>query len=220
MSLIIAVEGTDGSGKFTQCTKLYEKLTGMGYKCKLQSFPCYDSPSSGPVKMYLGGEFGDSVASLDSYQASVLYATDRLCTMSLIMKDEYDIILLDRYTQSNFIHQTAKIKEKDEREKYLDWVVDFEFNILKLPRPDLVLFLDMPAEVSIKLAHARKELKAGTKTDVFEKDNEHLIHAYNNGKELCKKYGWKEVSCVDEKMNIKSIDQIHEDVFAVVKDLL
>lgn len=215
--IIIAVEGTDGSGKFTQCSKLYERLTGLGYKCKLQSFPCYDSMSSGPVKMYLGGEFGDKANCLDAYQASVLYATDRLCTMSILLKEEFDVVILDRYTQSNMIHQASKIKNIQKKFEFLEWIDEFEFKTLKLPRPNVVFFLDMPVDVSKKLANARAELKAGTKKDILESDKEHLLYAYQNGKDVANKFHWKQINCVDLNNEIKSIDQIHEELFKEVK---
>ena len=215
--IIIAVEGTDGSGKFTQCTKLYERLTALGYKCKLQSFPCYDSLSSGPVKMYLNGDFGDKATCLDAYQASVLYATDRLCTMNLIMKEKFDVVILDRYTQSNMIHQACKIKNIQKKYDFLEWIDEFEFGTLKLPRPNVVFFLDMPVDVSKRLANARAELKAGTKKDILESDKEHLLYAYATGKEVANKFHWKQISCMDDKNQIKSIEQINEEIFKEVK---
>ena len=216
MNLIIGVEGTDGSGKYTQCSKLYERLTSQGYKCKIQSFPCYDSPSSSPVKMYLGGEFGDKATCLDAYQSSVLFAVDRLCTMEILKKENYDVLILDRYTQSNMIHQACKIKDKEERLKFLNWLNSFEFETLKLPKPDIVFFLDMPVEKSKALANARENLKAGTKKDIHENDKEHLMFAYNTGKEVSLMYGWKEISCVDDENEIKSIQQISDDIYEIV----
>ena len=103
-----------------------------------QSFPNYESESSGPVKMYLAGEFGDAKNGFDSYQGSSLYAVDRLCTMAKL-KDFYKdggIIIFDRYVQSNMIHQAGKIKDEKERDKFLEWVDDLEFEKLKLPRPE------------------------------------------------------------------------------------
>ena len=137
--VIIDIEGTDGSGKKTQTDLLYEFLVDEGYKCKRISFPSYDSPSSGPVKMYLGGELGDTANCLDAYQASTTFAVDRLITMKMIKLDEYDYVLFDRYVPSNMIHQATKVRD-EELDNFIDWVKDFEYNKLSLPRPDKIIF--------------------------------------------------------------------------------
>lgn len=221
MALIINIEGTDGSGKQTQSKLLLEKLQELGISCKLHSFPSYESGSSMPVRMYLGGDFGDKADCLDPYQASVLYAVDRLCTMKLLEKEEkVDVLILDRYTSSNMTHQAGKIDDELEKDMFLDWLVDLEFGDMKLPRPAITIFLDMPVEKSMELAHQRKDLKANTKQDIHEKDPEHLAKAYNAGKYVSKKYDWKEVVCVDENQNIKSIEEIHNEIMKNVLELL
>ena len=166
MGYIIVIEGTDGSGKQTQSIKLYERLKSEGYSVIRQSFPNYESDSSAPVKMYLGGQLCKSASELDAKQTSVLFAVDRLCTYMKELKEHYEaggIIILDRYTQSNMLHQAGKIHDRYERDKFLDWLDKFEFEELKLPRADKVIFLDVPPEVSMRLAHERSNLKAGTK---------------------------------------------------------
>lgn len=172
--ITIVIEGTDGSGKQTQSKLLLESLKEHGFKCRLQSFPNYDSPSSSLVKMYLSGEFGDAAECLDAYQASSFYAVDRLSTMKLLEKEDIDILVLDRYTSANMVHQSYKIQNLEERNIFLDWLDDFEFVKLALPRPDLTFFLDMPVEKSIELAHSRTELKNQSKQDIHEKDENHL----------------------------------------------
>lgn len=219
MGFIINIEGTDGCGKHTQSEKLVEALKNMGKEVITQSFPNYDSPSSGAVKMYLGGEFGDTASCLDAYQASALFAIDRLCTMKkLDMKNK--IVVLDRYTNSNLTFQNTKILDKKERDKFEEWLLDFEFGTLKLPVPDVVIFLDMPVEKSIELAHARKELKTGGKKDIHEADDKYLEHCYKVGMETAKKYGWTIVSCVDENGSIKTIKDIHKNILEIVLEKL
>lgn len=216
MGHIIVIEGTDGSGKQTQSVKLYERLKADGYNVMRQSFPNYESNSSAPVKMYLGGELCENAGDMDAYQTSSLFAVDRLCTYMKELKSHYEaggIIILDRYTQSNMLHQAGKIKDIAERDEFLDWLDNFEFNELKLPRADKVIFLDVPPEVSIRLAHERGELKAGTKQDIHEKDSNHLIDAYNSGKYVANKYGWTVIDCVQDG-NLKSIEQIHEEIYS------
>ncbi len=219
MGYIIVIEGTDGSGKQTQSIKLYERLKTEGYNVVRQSFPNYESNSSAPVKMYLGGELCKSASELDAYQTSALFAVDRLCTYMKELKDHYDaggIIILDRYTQSNMLHQAGKIHDKVERDKFLGWLDTFEFEELKLPRADKVIFLDVPPEVSMRLANEREGLKAGTKQDIHEQDSSHLIDAYNSGKYVADKYGWTTISCV-ENNNLKTIEKISEEIYKNIK---
>lgn len=221
--IIISIEGTDGAGKHTQQTLLGEDLINLGYNVFNQSFPNYESKSSEPVKMYLGGEFGEDANCLNAYEASVLYATDRLCTYKKTIKPHYDngeIILLDRYVQSNFIHQCSKINDETEKEQYLKWVQEFEFDTLNLPRPDLVFFVEMPVKKSIELAKARESYKTGTQKDIHELDSTYLEKSYNNGLSLAKKFNWILISCVDENDNIKPIEQIHSEIMKITLDFL
>jgi len=208
--MIIDIEGTDGCGKKTQTDLLFNFLINKGYKVRKISFPNYESNSSALVKMYLNGEFGSN-DNLNGYQASVFYAVDRLATMKNINVDDYDFVLFDRYVPSNMIHQSTRIKEQLELDKFLDWVVDFEFGKLKLPKPDKTLFLDVPIEISMKLARERAELKNGQTKDILEKDDEHLINAYEKAKYVAKKYDWITIDCSQDG-KIKTIDEIHKDV--------
>ena len=175
MGYIVVIEGTDGCGKQTQSKALYQKLLDLGLNARIQSFPNYDSPSAAPVKMYLGGEFG-SDTSMDAYQASALYAVDRLCTYMKDLKEFYEnggIIVMDRYVQSNMLHQACKIGDRNEVDKYLDWLDKLEFGDFKLPRPNRVIFLDVPIEVSTKLKKidsSIKELKEFKESIVSEKE--------------------------------------------------
>lgn len=208
---IIVITGTDGSGKETQTRKLYEYFLSKDQNVKMQSFPCYDSLSSGPVKMYLGGELSETADQIDAYQASALFAVDRFCTMKSHQEflDNGGILLLDRYMESNYFHQVGKVDGEQNKQKFLDWLDDFEFNALKIPKPDLTLFLDMPPQKSIELARARGALKNGQTADIHERDSHHLETAYANGKMLAKKYGWPIVACTDGD-RILTIEEIHQ----------
>lgn len=217
MGYIVVIEGTDGCGKQTQSKLLAEKLKGLGLDVKLQSFPNYDSPSSAPVKMYLGGEFGTD-SSMDAYQASVLYAVDRLCTYMKDLKSFYEsggIIVMDRYVQSNMLHQACKIGDRVLVDQYLEWLDRLEFNDLKLPRPNKVIFLDVPVEVSRKLMIERGIHKSNTVRDVHEENSEHLKRAYESGKYCSEKLCWNTIECTSEG-NIKSIDEIHKLIWDIV----
>lgn len=211
MGYMIVIEGTDGCGKQTQTKALYERLKQQGRNVIIQSFPNYDSPSAAPVKMYLGGEFGGE-KSLDAYQASALYAVDRMCTYQKDLKRFYEnggIVLLDRYVQSNMLHQAGKIGDRAEVDNFLDWLENLEFGDMKLPRPNRVIFLDVPVEVSLRLAHERPSLKANTKKDIHEENPDHIYRAYNSGKYVSEKYGWDVIQCT-ENGQMKSIEEISD----------
>ena len=219
--IFLVIEGTDGCGKKTQSEKLLQRFKNLGINCIRQSFPNYDSPSSGPVKMYLNGDFGDS-KSLTPKQASALYAVDRLCTMQGLKNhiENGGSIIFDRYVSSNMLHQAAQIKDDQKRDEFLNFIDDFEFNTLKLPRPHIVFFLDVPVAISQKLANERAELKSGNSKDILESDTEHLQNAYNSGKYVANKYGWQVINCVDENGNLRGIEDINDEIFARCKKLL
>ena len=209
--MIIDIEGTDGSGKKTQTIKLKEYLESKGKKVKLISFPNYESDSSAAVKMYLNGNIGlTGKDCLDGYQTSTLYAVDRLITMSKINLEDYDYILFDRYVPSNMIHQSTKVKDPIALDSFLEWLEEFEYGKLKLPKPDKTLFLDMPVEFSSRLAKERTEYKSGTSRDILEQDNNHLKIAYERAKYVAEKFSWITIPCVDK--TLKSIDEIHKEI--------
>jgi dTMP kinase len=214
MGYIIVIEGTDGSGKKTQTELLYSRLKEKGLNVIKQSFPNYDSPSAAPVKMYLGGELGSNANCLNPRQASILYAADRLLTVKKLLNqhNNYDVIIFDRYTTSNMLHQAGKIQNYSEMNRFLKWLDNLEFKDLELPRPDKVFFLDMPVEVSKNLAQKRGELKTGEAKDIHEQDREHLINAYRAGKYVAKKFNWEVISCLDEAVNLKTPKQINDEI--------
>ena len=202
---------------------MLEELKKLGYKTFDQAFPNYESDSSAPVKMYLSGAFGNDANCLDAYEASTLFATDRLCTYKSIVKPHYEngeIILFDRYVQSNFIYQCSKILDKAEQEKYLNWVQEFEFETLHLPKPDLVFFIEMPVEKSLELARAREAYKTGEQKDIHEEDTAYMTHSYNTGIELAKKLNWVLIHCLDEQGNLKTIEAIHAEIMEKVLEFL
>ena len=218
MGYILVSTGTDGCGKQTQAEKLFNRLKAEGYNIRKQSLPNYDSPGCAPVKMYLSGEFGDSDMSLDAYQASSLFSIDRLCTYNKDLKDFYEndgIILFDRYVESNMLHQAGKISDHDERDIFLDWLENFEFEILKLPRANKTIFLDVPVEVSLALARAREGLKNQSEKDIHENNNEHMYKAYASGKYVCDKYNWNVIDCV-KNGSLRTIDDIAEEIYNLV----
>ena len=211
---IFVIEGTDGSGKQTQTKMLVEYLKKQGKKVITQSFPNYASPSSAPVKMYLQGDFGNSASDTDAYQSSVLFAVDRFCTLKQMQAEIESgaYVVFDRYTSSNMLHQACKIENERERIKFLNWLSEFEFELLKLPKPDKIFFLDIPPEKSITLAHARTELKAGTKQDIHEKDEKYLINSYKCGKQVCEMFNWEVINCLNDSGELRTREDISNEI--------
>ena len=223
MGKLFVIDGTDGSGKQTQSEKLRERLKNENIDFKSVSFPNYDSPSSSLVKMYLSGEFGEDAKKISPYIASTFYAADRYATFKKDLEDYYNnggIIIADRYTTSNMIHQAGKIEDLEERDKLLDWLWDFEFNLYKLPVPTEVFLLKMPPETSIALMKEREnKFTHDDKKDIHERDKNHIIDAYNSACSVAKKYNWYTVECVKDG-KIRTIEDIHEEIYNEIKKSL
>ena len=220
MGKLFVIDGTDGSGKQTQFQKLQERLDKEGIEYKTVSFPNYDSPSSSLVKMYLSGEFGENAKDISPYIASTFYAADRYATYKKDLEEYYNnggLILADRYTTANMVHQAGKISDEKEREKFLDWLWDFEFNLYGLPVPTEALFLNMPPEYAFKLMENRKnKFTHEDKKDIHERDKNHIIDSYNAACSLVDKYNWYEVKCVKEN-KLRTIEDIHEEIYNEIK---
>lgn len=221
MSKIFVIDGTDGSGKQTQLEKLIEDFEKEDIPYAKYSFPRYDSPSSSLVKMYLGGEFGEDAQAISPYVASMFFSVDRYACYKQEMEkaiSDGKVILLDRYTTANMVHQAGKISDLQERDKFLDWLYDLEFNIMGLPLPTEVFFLDMPIEKSEELMKNRpNKITHELQKDIHEKNEEHLKAAYSAGIYVAKKYGWYHVKCVDSDNNIRTIEDIHSEIYEEVK---
>ena len=220
---LFVIDGTDGSGKQTQLQKLKERFDNEKIDYKVVSFPNYNSPSSSLVKMYLNGDFGTDAQSISPYIASTFFAADRYATFKMQFEEYYKsggIILADRYTTANMVHQAGKIKDEQEREKFLKWLWDFEFGLYGLPVPTEVFFLNMPFEYSQKLMENREnKITHGEKKDIHESNKQHLQDAYNEACKLVKKYNWCEIKCVKDG-KIRTIDDIHEEIFRKVVEYI
>ncbi|MCI8309983.1 MAG: deoxynucleoside kinase [Clostridia bacterium] len=216
MGKLFVIDGTDGSGKQTQFDKLKERLDKEKIEYKTVSFPNYESPSSALVKMYLSGEFGEDPKSVSAYVASTFYAVDRFATYKKEFEEYYKndgIILADRYITANMVHQSGKISDKNEREKFLNWVWDLETNIFGLPKPTEVFFLNMPPKNSLELIKNRENKFSHTaEKDIHERNPEHIIDSYNAACELVSKYNWYEVKCIKNE-KLRTIEDIHEEIF-------
>ena len=220
MGKLFVIDGTDGSGKQTQFAKLQERLTKDGIEYKTVSFPNYDSPSSSLVKMYLSGEFGKNAKDVSPYIASTFYAADRYATFKTGYQEYYaqgGIILADRYTTANMVHQAGKIQDKAERKKFLDWLWDFEFKLYGLPIPTEVFFLNMPVKKSLELMENREnKFTHEAQKDIHESDVNHLIDAYNAACDVAKDYNWYEIHCV-RNGELRTIEDIHKEIYNEIK---
>ncbi len=215
MGKLIVLEGSDGSGKATQTTRLLERLLNLRVKAMRVSFPNYESESSALIRMYLRGDFGGNAEEVNPYAASTFYAVDRFASFQN-WKEFYEddgIILADRYVGSNMAHQSAKFKRKADREKFFNWIDDFEFKKLQLPRPDLTFFLDMPPEIAAMLRRKRG------REDIHESDAAYMVKSYNAYKEIAKKFDWKIIDCAAGNFTKSAVD-IHEEIFRVIETML
>lgn len=220
--LIIIESGSDSSGKATQTKKLYDRLKQEGHNIKKVTFPNYESEACAPVKMYLNGDFGTHPDDVNAYVASTFYAIDRFASYKMEWKKFYEdggIIISDRYTTSNMVHQAVKMKDS-EKDDFLDWLYDLEFNKYGLPVPDCVIFLDMPPEVSQELMKDRlNKITGEAKKDIHESDKEYLNRSYYNSLGICDKYSWNRVNCV-QNGELRTIDDINNEIYDMVSKIL
>lgn len=215
---LYVIEGVDGSGKATQTELLYQALLAQGKNVRKVSFPDYDSPSSSLIKMYLNGEFGTDPQSVNAFATSVFFAVDRFASFRKDWQQFYEdggIIIADRYVTSNLVHQAGKIADTDEKERYIAWLSDLEYNIFGLPKPDCVIFLDMPPAYSLRLRQQRGELKQGLSADIHEADQQYLQQAYDNAIGIAKHQNWHTISCVADD-EIRAIDDIHQEILQTI----
>lgn len=212
MGKLIVIEGLDGSGKSTQLELLEKNLKAKGVDCKAVSFPNYDNPSSTLVKMYLGGEFGKKPGDVNAFAASVFYSVDRYASFKADWGNYYNdggTIVSGRYTTSNAVHQCSKLPES-EWTSFLDWLYDFEYNKIAIPKPDKVIFLDMPIEVSQKLLSKRYEGDE-TKKDIHESDTEYLAKCRKAAVFTAEYSNWEIIPC-SENGEARTIQDIAQDV--------
>lgn len=220
MGKLIVIEGTDGSGKSTQFKALTERLRNEGTEFKTLVFPQYSEPSSALIRMYLGGEFGTNPSDVNAYAASAFYAVDRYASYKKDWGEWFEqggIIVSDRYTTSNAVHQTSK-EPKDKQGEFLRWLYEFEYDKLGLPRPDLTIYLDVPTAFTEKLMRHR-EASTNTKADIHEKDMDYLATCRETGRAAAKFYNWTIIDCVKDG-EMRSIEDIHEEIYAKVRACL
>ncbi len=203
---LIVIEGSDGSGKTTQLGMLCDFLAKMDMPYRKLEFPCYSEPTSALVRMYLAGQFGEHADNVNAYAASSFYAVDRVGSYLADWKKDYDagkILVSGRYTTSNVIHQGAKMLPS-QRDEYFKWLYEYEYELLGIPKPDAVLFLDLPPQLAIANIRSR-----GEKTDIHEKDASYLERCYECASYAADKLGWLRIDCTQDGAML-SIEQIHD----------
>lgn len=220
MGKLIVLEGTDGSGKSTQFRLLTQRLEQQGQVFRRLRFPQYDKESSALIRMYLGGQFGTDPNAVNAYAASTFYAVDRMASYLQDWKPDYQrgtVFLADRYTTSNAVHQGGKVNPEHRRAFY-DWLYDLEYNKMELPKPDLVILLDMPIELT-RLLMRKREQDTNTQADIHEQDLAYLAHCRESALEAAQHYGWQVVSGAKDG-RLRSIEDIHEEIYDIVTQCL
>lgn len=219
---LIVIEGNDGSGKETQSKLLYEKLKKEGKKVRLVSFPNYKSESSALVKMYLAGDFGNNPEDVNVYASSTFYSVDRFASYEKDWKKFYKeggIIICDRYTTANMIHQCAKLKKEEEKDKYLKWLIDLEFNLYGLPVPDKIIFLKVEPIITRTLIKDRlNKITNKEKKDIHE-EGDFLKKSYDNALYVANKYEWDTIDCVFNN-KLRSVNDISKEIAKEIKEII
>ena len=209
MGKLIVLEGTDGSGKSTQLDLLCRRLTAEGMDYRAVTFPRYEEDSSMLLRMYLRGDFGSRPEDVNAYAAASFFAVDRYASYKTDWGRDYEagrLILADRYTTANAVHQASKLPEA-EREAFLNWLFHYEYDLLGLPTPDCVLWLDMPVETTLRLM----ELRAGT-SDIHEKDAAYLRRCHDAASQSARVGGWRRIACADDSSPLPPA-RIHEMIY-------
>ena len=220
MGKLIVIEGTDGSGKSTQFRLLTERVAKEGHAFQKLVFPQYQEESSALIRMYLGGEFGHSPSDVNAYAASAFYAVDRYASYKKVWGKWYEeggLVLSDRYTTSNAVHQASK-EPVEKQGEFLKWLYEFEYDKLGLPRPDLTIYLDVPTDFTERMMR-RREADTNTTADIHEQDLDYLATCRRTGKAAAAFYGWTVIDCVrDGKM--RTIEDIHEEIYSHVHRIM
>ena len=217
---LIVFEGTDGSGKATQSGLLCKYLEREGIPYRKIDFPRYGKPSAAMVQEYLDGNLGKKPSDVNAYAASMFYAMDRYASYKQDWGEFYEaggLIIADRYTTSNAVHQASKLP-KNERDAYLKWLFDTEYGLLGLPKPDFVIYLDMPTEITERMMRKR-EKDTGTHADIHEQDEEYVRNCRANAREIVEECGWTVISCAAGDAP-RTPEDIHNEVCRTAKMLL
>ncbi len=214
----IVIDGTDGSGKWTQTKLLVDRLQKEWRKVQMADFPQYGEKSAGMVEEYLNGKFG-SAHEVWPYRASILFACDRYAASFQIKKwlEEWCVVITNRYTTSNMGHQAWLIEDLEEREKYLERLKNLEYTIFDIPEPDHVLFLFLDPEVSRKKALATQRVNLDKSKDITENDAEYMKKWSEGFFYVAEKYDWGMIDCNNGNWDFRPLDDIHNEIWEHVQ---
>ena len=214
---LIVFEGTDGSGKSTQFQRCCEALEAQGRTFRTTRYPRYQEESSTLVRMYLSGKFGSHPSDVNAYAASTFYAVDRFAGYQQEWGHYYKsggLMVLDRYTTSNAVHQASKLP-KDQREEFFHWLFDLEYNRMGLPRPDQVIWLDMPTHLAVANLR-RREATTHTHADIHEVDTGYLTACAQAAAQAAQLYGWQRIPCVNDLGQLRTVEDIHQEIMQYI----
>ena len=217
---LIVFEGTDGSGKATQSKLLLERLQREGFDCRPLTFPRYGKPSAAPLEEYLHGAYGSHPEAVNAYAASTFFAVDRYASYQQDWGKYYEsggILVADRYTTSNAVHQASKLPE-GERQAFLKWLFDFEYRLLQMPEPTLVFYLDVPTEITEKMMRCR-EAQTNTTADIHEQDDGYLRACRRAAQKTAEECAWHCIDC-SQNGEMRNAGDIHEEIYRCVRELL
>ena len=224
MGKLIIFEGLDGSGKGTQTALTAQKLAARGVDLRQITFPNYASESSALVKLYLAGAFGQKPDDVNAYAASSFYAVDRYASYKTDWGAFYragGLVLSDRYTTSNAVHQCSKLPPA-QWDGFLNWLFDFEYHKIGIPAPDAVVYLAVDPEVSQRLLAARYH-GDDSKKDIQEKDLDYLARSRAAAEYCAKALGWKRIDCTadgPQGKTMRTVEQINDEILAYLQDIL
>ena len=217
---LIVFEGTDGSGKATQTALLCRELETRGVPFRKLEFPRYGEESSALLRLYLNGAFGTDPADVNDYAAATFYSVDRFASYKQDWGGWYEqggLVVADRYTTSNAVHQTSKLPREQQR-AFLDWLFDFEYRKLGLPEPDRVIYLDMPTELSEQMMRHREQV-THTKADIHERNEAYLRACRESAELIVRRCGWEKISCAQNGV-LRTAEEIHREVLQRLEGLL
>jgi dTMP kinase len=215
--MLVVIEGIDGSGKSTQLALLKERLESDDISYHALDFPRYNKPGGQLAKLYLQGAFGKNPNDVNPYAASSFFSTDRISSYLEDWRDKYEsgtLIISDRYTTSNATHQGSKFPS-EKREEFFDWLFTFEYKYLGLPKPDLIILLDIPAETVSSLISSRN-----TGKDIHERDTSYLNLCRKSALQAAKLYGWRCIDCIGADGRLRTKEDIHTEIIGYVREIL
>lgn len=224
MAQFFVIDGTDGSGKGTQVALLEARLKESGHNVLVVDFPRYGNKSAALVEEYLNGAYG-AAHEVDAYQASTFYAIDRFAAKKQMQEhlSSGGIILSNRYVSANQIHQSGKISDRADLDAFLAWLDHFEYQLMGIPRPDAVFFLNVPPAISDTLVESKEEreyIKDGKTKDIHEADPQHIVDAYNRAVGLVDRYEeWQGIDCLDNGQ-MRQIESINDELFNKISQLI